>query len=119
MNAPHPDEDPDPIDPERLKRAIALLPGVEQQGDDQYAVWRVKKGGVIEAKYVNLELDEPCDCEDRTYRPKKVKANCKHVLAARLARMGPKDLVLVRRMGELLIAKEEVKQHSRRTVPHS
>jgi hypothetical protein len=51
---------------------------------------RVAVAGNVEPYYiVDLSQDPPCHCRDVEYRGAQIRQNCKHTLAARLAKMDP------------------------------
>lgn len=103
--------EPDTIEPGRLERAIALLPATERVGPGEYYVWKVARergsdGKVVRTKRcVNLNIDFPCDCEDSFYRGQRVRGNCKHVLACRMAEG---DLAVLSMLGTVLVRRERI-----------
>lgn len=81
-------------DPARLQRGSQLA--VRQLGPGEFAVQ-----GSRGVRYVNLNSDLPCDCEDADYRANR--GPCKHVCAARLA---SGDMALIQALGEQLLRRE-------------
>ena len=75
-------------DPGRFARAVELAfqeNGVTRLGPTQFRVV-----GQDEPEYfVDLSVDPPCYCGDMQNRATKIRNNCKHVLAARLAMKDP------------------------------
>lgn len=72
---------------QRLRAAWALIRGklVHVLPDGRVAV-----AGNVERYYiVDLSQDPPCHCRDMEYRGAAIRQNCKHTLAARLAKMDP------------------------------
>jgi hypothetical protein len=113
-------EKPEPkVELERFRRAWRFVreQNVVRVGPNQFTVYRMKNGVPYE-RHVNLELDLPCDCEDQQYSKSAHGGYCKHVLAAKLARMAPEDMDLIQRLGDFLIAQETVKAQTplRRTA---
>lgn len=71
----------------RLRRAWALVKSgrVERLGGTQFKI-----AGNDEPSYsVDLAVDPPCYCADMWYRGRKIRNNCKHTLAGRLALHDP------------------------------
>lgn len=69
--------------PDRLRRAWHLVRSgrVKQVGPRQFRV-----AGNVEPEYaVDLDEDPPCYCRDMEHRGGRIRQNCKHVLACRLA----------------------------------
>lgn len=78
------------IEPGRLRRGAELA--IRQLGQGEYAVQGSKS-----IRYVNLNIDTPCDCEDTQYRAHK--GPCKHVLACQLQE---RDYSTMKNLDELL-----------------
>lgn len=81
------------VEPGRLRRAAVLA--VRPHGPGEYEVQ-----GSHTIRYVNLNTDQPCECEDCFYRGARIRNNCKHTLAARLA---SGDMTLINALGALLL----------------
>jgi hypothetical protein len=89
------------FEPNRLRRAVALLKGVERAGPRQYRV-----RGQDEPEYaVSLDGDPPCYCADYYHRGSPTNP-CKHILAARLV---DGDMALIQSLGELLLTAERAR----------
>jgi hypothetical protein len=86
-------QDEPAYEPGRLMRASQL--GVRPHGPGEYEVQGSKF-----IRYVNLNSDQPCECEDCFYRGQRIRNNCKHTLAARLANG---EMTLVRALGTMLL----------------
>jgi hypothetical protein len=74
-------------DPGRFARAfkLAMSGRVQQIGPRQYRV-----AGNEQPYYdVDLDGDQPCYCEDQDWSGRKIRNNCKHVLAARIVAQDP------------------------------
>lgn len=74
-------------DPGRFARAFKLARdgGVEQVGETRYWV----KGRGERWYPVDLAGDPMCYCEDQEWAGRKIRNNCKHVLAARILAKDP------------------------------
>lgn len=88
-----PNDAVDTVEPGRLIRASQLA--VRPHGPGEYEVQ-----GSRFIRYVNMHSDQPCDCEDCFYRGARIRNNCKHFLAARMA---SGDMGLIRMLGDMLL----------------
>lgn len=94
MNSAQRDARERAYDPARLTRAAKLLPTVERLGPAQF-VMRGSNG----PRYVDLDTDPYCECEDRFWNG----AMCKHIIAGRLVNG---DVEMIQALGDLLLRAE-------------
>lgn len=93
------------IEPGRLRRAVALLPFVEQIGPRDFRV----KGNDEPQYHVSLDTNPPCYCRDAEMRG----MQCKHEICCRLRLREPQ---VVQALGDLLLQQEKnLKEAMRRT----
>jgi hypothetical protein len=93
------------IEPGRLRRAVALLPFVQQIGPKDFRV----KGNDEPQYHVALETNPPCYCRDAEMRG----VQCKHELCCRLWLREPQ---VVQALGDMLLQQEKnLKEALRRT----
>lgn len=78
-------------DPGRLRRAWALVIAgkVEQVGPTQFRITGNDEPGYD----VDVAGDPPCYCADSFHRGRRIRNNCKHTLAGRLALQDPSLLL--------------------------
>lgn len=76
-------------DPERFKRAFHMAKAglVQRLGPAQFRVQSQSRKGV---QYdVDLTGDPMCYCEDQDWAGRKIRGNCKHVLACKILAQDP------------------------------
>ena len=89
----------DTVDPGRLMRASQLA--VRPHGPGEYEVQGSKF-----IRYVNLNSDQPCECEDCFFRGQRIRNNCKHTLAARMANG---EWPLIQMLGNMLLTAQRAR----------